>query len=372
MKIAYLSTFYPYRGGIAQFNELLYKELEKQNEIKAFNFKRQYPDVFFPGKTQFAEEKNANEIIKSERLLDSINPITYSKTAKAISNYQPDILLMKYWLPYLAPSLGSVARFLKKRTKVISILDNIYCHDKGFFDLPLTRFFLSQNHGFIVMNEFVKNELLTLKPNAKVLVKIHPVYNHFSKISDSENAKKLLKVDSTKKTILFFGLIRDYKGLDLLLNAFGILGNEYQLIIAGEPYSNFSKFQHIIDQLPNKRNIHLFNHFIPDEQVPNFFSASDVIVLPYKNITQSGIANLAINYDLPMITTNVGGLNETNRHNKTGLVIEEISSEAIASAIKFYFDNNLRSSFSQEIKKTKKELTWDNFADGITQFYETL
>lgn len=372
MKIAYLSTFYPYRGGIAQFNESLFKELGKNHEVKAFTFKRQYPDILFPGKTQFVERKNVIDTIQAKRLLDSTNPFSYLTTAKVINDFHPDILLLKYWLPYLALPLGFVTKCLKKHTKVISIIDNLYSHEKNFLDLPLTQFFLSQNHGFIVMNEFVKKELITLKPKANVLTLEHPLYNHFGEKPDKDAAKYFLKINPNKKTILFFGLIREYKGLDLLINAFGILSNEYQLIIAGESYEDFSKYQQMIDHLPNKENIFIHNHFIPDEQVPYFFSAADVLVLPYRSITQSGIARLAFNYDLPLITTNVGGLKETNYHNRTGIVLKEISSNLIAGSIIYYFENHLQDLFIPEIRKLKAELTWNNFANGITRLYETL
>jgi glycosyltransferase involved in cell wall biosynthesis len=372
MRIAFLSTFYPYRGGIAQFNASLFRELENQHEIKAFTFKRQYPGFFFPGKTQYIETDNQVNPVPAVRVLDTINPFSYYATAKAINSFSPDLLLMKYWLPYLAPALGSVAKKMNSKTKVISILDNVFPHEKGLFDLPLTRFFINQNDGFIAMNQFVSKELVSIKPGAKSVIAEHPVYNHFGKKIEKENSRQYLKIDTGKKTILFFGLIRDYKGLDLLINAFGRLGKDYQLIIAGESYGDFNKYQNQIDLLPNKKDIFVFNRFIPDAHVPYFFSASDVCVLPYRNITQSGIAGLAYNFDLPLITTNVGGLKEMIHHNKTGLLIDEISCEAIAKTIIYYFENRLPDLFIPQIKKIKSELSWNKFANGIMQFYETL
>src|ERR1051326_4881285 len=199
MRIAYLSTFYPFRGGIAQFNASLYRAFEKQHEIKAFTFTRQYPDFLFPGETQMVTEKDRADKILSERILDTLNPFTYSSAARKVKNFSPDILLMKYWMSYMAPSLGTVAKKVKKNSKVITILDNVIPHEKRFFDEAFTKYFLRQNYGFVVMSDAVKKDLLKLKPDAKYIFHPHPLYNHFGNKVDSSEAKRKLNIPRSEE-----------------------------------------------------------------------------------------------------------------------------------------------------------------------------
>jgi glycosyltransferase involved in cell wall biosynthesis len=372
MRIAYLSTFYPFRGGIAQFNASLYREFEKEHSIKAFTFTRQYPDFLFPGKTQYVTNDEQADVIPSIQKLDTINPFTYLSTAREIRKFAPDLLIMKYWMSFFGPSLGTVAKKMLPKTKVISILDNVIPHEKRIIDMPFTKYFLKQNDGFIAMSESVKNDLLSLKPDANVLLKPHPLYNHFgAKLSKSE-ACKILNIAPDKKTILFFGFIRDYKGLDLLIDAFGKLDNSYQLVIAGETYGSFDKYTQQITELSNKSNVFVFNDYISDARVPSFFSAADVCVLPYKSATQSGITSISYHFDLPLIATDTGGLKESIIHNKTGLIVDEISANAIKDSISRFFDVNMGDSFKTEIQKLKADLSWEKFAREIIAFHKTL
>jgi glycosyltransferase involved in cell wall biosynthesis len=265
-----------------------------------------------------------------------------------------------------------VAKQMLPKTKVITILDNVIPHEKRFFDMPFTKYFLKQNDGFIAMSETVKNDLLSIQPTSQVILKEHPLYNHFGEKLQRDNACNQLNIDKSKKTILFFGFIRDYKGLDLLIDAFGNLGTDYQLIIAGETYGSFDKYQQQINKLPNKENVYIFNDYISDDRVPVFFSASDVCVLPYKSATQSGITSIAYHFDVPLIATDTGGLKESIHHNKTGIIVNEISAKSINSAICNYFDNNLQQSFFPEIQKIKSNLSWENFANAILDFDQTL
>jgi len=374
MKIGYLSTFYPYRGGIAQFNANLYKALiEQQHSVTAYTFTTQYPNFLFPGKTQFVTEKDKAEKINSIRCLSSVNPFSWIKTASLVKKQQPDILLMKYWMTFFGPSLGYVAGVAKKNgTKVITVLDNVIPHEKRFFDKPFNNYFLSRNTAFIAMSESVKNDLLSLQPNAKVILKPHPLYDHFGEKLIKGKAAVQLKVDANKKTILFFGIIRDYKGLDVLLEAFKNFDEGYELIIAGEVYGSFDKYQAQIDSHPLKNNIKLFNHYIDDDMVPLFFSAADVVVLPYKSATQSGITSIAYHFNTPIIATNVGGLAETIQHNKTGIIVDECSPELITAGIKNYFTNNLQQTLATGISELKEELSWKKFAKDIIEFSKSV
>ncbi len=372
MRIALLSCFYPYRGGISQFNSFLNDELSKKHTVKAFNFKRQYPNFLFPGKTQFVEEIDAASI-KATPLLDTANPFSYISSSKEIRNWKPDLLIMRYWLSYLAPSQGWVARHVGKECKVISILDNVVPHEPKCYDKLLTSYFLKGNDAFVVLCDAVKNDLLSLNPNAKFTVSNHPIYSNYGKAVPREIAADHLRIDPKLKTILFFGLIRDYKGLDILLDSFSQLDESYQLIIAGEPYGSFDKYQKKIDSSPNKNNIKLFTKYIPDQDIPYYFCAADVCVLPYRSATQSGISSVSYYYETPLITTAVGGLKETIADAGTGIVIDEVSSDKLTSAIETYFQSStIKEELINGIKKEKSRLSWDNFCNNLLELYNNL
>lgn len=372
MKIAYLSTFYPFRGGIAQFNANLYGALCARHEVIPFTFKRQYPDFLFPGKTQYVTPGDKAAAIESIPVLDTANPLGYGAAARRIAREQPDILVMKYWMSYFAPSLGYVAGKLKKRgCRVITVLDNVIPHEQKFFDRPLTRWFLNRNSGFVAMSEAVRNDLLALKPDAACLLKPHPLYNHFGEKANPEEARRRLGLAPDKKTLLFFGLIRDYKGLDLLIEAMNRLGDEYQLLIAGESYGSFARYEAQIRQSKRADTIRVFNRYIPDEEVPLFFSAADVCVLPYKSATQSGITSIAYHFDIPLIATDTGGLKESIGTPGTGLIVPEASAPAIAAAIEAFYRTD-RQRFVQAIGTLKASLSWENFAEALLRFAGTL
>ncbi len=368
MRIAYLSTFFPFRGGIAQFNASLFRALEKEHTVSAFTFTRQYPTILFPGKTQLVLNDETADPIPATQLLDSINPISYLTTAKKINAFEPDVLIMKYWMSFLAPSLGSVAALIKMNTKIITILDNVIPHEKKFFDAPLTKYFLNQNTGFIAMSDAVQKDLLQLQPNAKCIRLDHPLYNHFGAPLERKYACQKLNIDPAKKTLLFFGFIRDYKGLDLLIEAFGKLDSSFQLIIAGECYGSFEKYQEQINNSPLKENIHLFTDYIPDSKVPDFFSAADVCILPYKSATQSGITSISFHFETPLIATDVGGLKESITHESTGLIVEKAETLSLVNAIQHYFNNPLQINYKENIRQLKENLSWESFAKGIINF----
>ena len=373
MKIAILSCFYPYRGGISQFNACLYGELSKEHVVKAFNFKRQYPEFLFPGKTQFVTADDEAVPVESTSLLDTANPFTYGKTFRAIREWNPDILIVRYWMSYFAPSLGYITRRMRKRCKVISILDNVIPHEPHFFDAPLTKYFLKGSTGCITLCEAVSKDLLDLKNDAHYTVLQHPLYSHFGDRMTREAAEKKLGLKSGKKNILFFGLIRTYKGLDILLEAFGKLSEDYQLIIAGEPYGSFDKYQKIIDSLPNRQNVHTWLKYIKDSEVTDYFSAADIAVLPYRSATQSGISSVSYHFEVPMIVTDVGGLKETIGDRGTGIVAADGKPETIAAEIIRYFSTpELKDRFIENIRLEKERLSWKRFASGLIEFADEL
>lgn len=372
MKISFLSTFFPFRGGIAQFNAMIYREFEKKNEVKAFTFKRQYPEFLFPGQTQFVTENDAADQIPAERVLDTINPFTYFSAARKMKASKPDLILTKYWMTFFAPSLGFVLGRMHKKAIRISILDNVIPHEKRFFDAAANRYFLKRNDGFVVMSDKVLKDLLSIRPDAKYIRVDHPIYNHFGAVLPKKAAQERLKLDSTKKTMLYFGIIRDYKGLDLLINVFSKLDDSYQLIIAGEVYGSFDKYQNLIDSSPNKERIHCFNHYISDAEVPVFFSAADVCMLTYKTATQSGITGITQHFELPVIATDVGGLKETVLHEKTGLIVDEVNEELIQKSVERYFAEELAAKFIPAIQEQKAANSWENFVLKLEAFYGEL
>lgn len=371
MRIAILSCFYPYRGGISQFNSCLLEELSKEHTVKAFNFKRQYPDLLFPGKTQYVTEDDVAVPVESESLLDTANPFSYISTARRIRRWKPDLLIMRYWMSWFAPSLGYIAHSMEKGCKVVSILDNVVPHEQHFFDTPFTKYFLRGQDGYVVLCNAVRQDLMRLKPGARCIEIPHPLYAQFGKRLSREEACRLIGANPALKNLLFFGLIREYKGLDILLRAFGMLGSDYQLIVAGEPYGSFDKYAKLIEESPNRERIILNTNYIKDSEVSRYFSAADLCVLPYRSATQSGISNISFFYDLPLLTTNVGGLKEMIADKGLGIVVEKVAPEPIAEAIGEYF-NSPSDHLKENIGREKERLSWKNFAKELIGFCNSL
>ena len=371
MRIAFLSAFYPFRGGIAQFNANLCKELQKEHEVIPFTFKRQYPGFLFPGTTQYVTATDRAIPVDSIPVLDTANPLSYRASARQIAKTNPDVLVLRYWMTYFAPSLGTVASYFKKRgCKVVSILDNVTPHERHFFDKPLTTWFLKRNSGFLAMSKSVRDDLLSLQPDARFILQEHPLYNHFGEKVDKQFACEQLEIDSAKKTLLFFGLIRDYKGLDLLIAAMSLLDESYQLIIAGESYGDFGKYRQAIDCSPACSRIKVLNRYIDDDEVPRLFSAADLLVTPYRSATQSGVIPIAYHFNLPVLATDVGGLKENIERAGTGLVCLP-TAESLSEGIQKFFQSN-KETFITNIQKEKHALSWEVFAGALTGFVETL
>lgn len=371
MRIAYLSTFYPFRGGIAQFNADLLEAFAAKHEVKAFTFTRQYPGFLFPGTSQYVTDKDRAKVVESEAVLDTCNPFSYFSAARRIAAWNPDIVVMKYWMSYLAPSLGTVARLLKCRgIKVITILDNVIPHERRFFDRPLSRWFLGQNSGCVAMSRSVLDDMLSLTPDKPWMLRDHPLYNHFGEKMERAGACSALGLDPSRRNLLFFGLIRDYKGLDLLIEAMHLLGDGYTLVIAGESYGDFGKYRKLIDGLPAE-SVRVFNRYIPDDEVPAFFSAADLCVLPYRSATQSGITAISTHFSVPVAATPAGALPQSVGDTGIGIITSGISAEDICDAINRYFAEGPEK-YLEAIGRIKEEATWTNFADAVTSFAETL
>ncbi len=371
MKISIFAAFYPFRGGIAQFNAQVFRSLEKKHQVTAFTFKKQYPDFLFPGTTQFVDAADSVDQIPANRIVSTFNPYTYFSAARTIQNSSPDIFITNYWMSFFGLFMGVLARRQSKKTTNIAILHNLIPHEKRFFDTLLNRFFVNQFDAFIVMSESVENELKEIKPSAKFIRLNHPWYEHFGEKMDKNEARKLLGIHPDKKTILFFGLIREYKGLDLLIEAFSRLNDSYQLLIAGEIYGDGESYLSQIRSSNAVDRIHFFNRYIPDTEVSPFFSASDVCVLPYRTATQSGITAASFYFEVPIIATNVGGLKEIIGEDKMGIIVAEPKIDLLENALVRFFDENLSEKFKQNIKDEKKNNSWSKFAESLVVFAQS-
>lgn len=372
MKITILSTTYPFRGGIAHFNGLLYKELIKEYEVDVITFCRQYPSLLFPGKSQ-VEEGDSPEKIPSQQLVDSINPLNWIKVGLKIKKSSPDLLIFKYWMPFFAPCFGTIAKIVKRnnKTKVLVICDNVIPHERKPGDKFLTKYFFNPVDYFILLSEKVKEDLLTLKPDAKHKVIPHPIYSNFGTAVSKNEAKQKLNL-SDEKIILFFGFIRDYKGLDVLLEAMAELKNkiDVKLIVAGEFYTDKEKYINLIDKLKIKENIYLFTDFIPTLKVKYYFSASDAVILPYKDATQSGIVQIAMNFKKPVIASNVGGLGEVVHNNKTGFIVEKENPSQLAEAVFRFYKDNKEEDFINNIENEINKYSWEKFVKSMMELLE--
>ncbi|ACF12903.1 glycosyl transferase group 1 [Chloroherpeton thalassium ATCC 35110] len=379
MKISYISTFFPLRGGIAHFNTLLYKELSARgHQLHAITFSRQYPKLFFPGKTQ-EETGGGEEIFKThaEILLDSINPFSWIRVGWRVRKQAPDIILFKYWITFFAPAYFTISFVAKlfRKTKVIFILDNFFPHEKRFGDAFLHELAIRTADGYLAMSEKVERDIQTHLPRALYIKAPHPVYNIFGDAIAKSEARALLGLNPNEKVILFFGYIRKYKGLDLLLDALPQLLKKYpdlKLLIAGEFYGDEAEYRKKIDDMGLWKHLLLQSDYIPNHEVARYFCAADCIVLPYRSATQSGIAQIAYHFERPAIATNVGGLKEVVLDGKTGYLASSSEPKEIAAAIIRFYEAFGKVDFEKHMREEKKKYSWENFANAIEQLAEKL
>ena len=362
------------RGGIAHYVSLLYKKfIERGHDVKIISFKRQYPSIFFPGKTQ---QDLSTEVVElpSQPLLDSIGPISWVRTFLEIKHYKPDLILFKYWMPFFAPCYAAVSLLTRifTKTKIAYVCDNIIPHEHRIEDKILTKLGLWNVHYFIVQSKVVKEALLLFKPNAVYKEVPHPVYEIFSNEFTREKSRAKLNLDKNEKVILFFGFIRKYKGLHNLIQSMPkiLAETKAKLLVAGEFYDDREKYFEQIAKLGLKDSISVFDDYIPNEEVGLYFNAADVVVLPYVTATQSGIIQIAYNYDKPVITTNVGGLPEVVEEGKTGFIVPPEDSDKLAEAILNFFKVKDSINFEENIQEYKKQFSWDRMAEEIEGFCE--
>ncbi len=372
-RIIIIGTAYPMRGGIAHFMALLYKTLlEHGHKVKIISFKRQYPSIFFPGKTQ-QDKSQEIEPLPSEAILDSIGPMSWLKTFLRIYQYQPQLIIFKYWMPFFAPCYAAVSFLTRLFTnaKIMYICDNIVPHESRPEDRLLTRIGLWNVHYFIVMSKIVKEALLSYRPQAKYHEAPHPVYEYFQDKYTQQQARQEFRLSIDDKVILFFGYVRQYKGLQILLEAMPqvLKALPVKLLVAGEFYDNKENYTSLIKKLTIEKAVAIFDDYIPNEKVGLFFSAADVVVLPYITATQSGIIQIAYHYNKPVITTRVGGLCEVVEEGKTGFTVPPENSEKLATAIVNFYKANETIHFAENIKSYKQQFSWHRFVSEIESFF---
>ncbi len=367
--VVIVGSAHPLRGGLANYNERLALAYQQAGyKVKIFTFSLQYPNFLFPGKTQFSNEL-APDNLDIEVALNSVNPLSWIALGNRIRKMAPDMLIMKFWIPFMGPALGTVAKIAKRnnKTKVVSIIDNIIPHEHRPGDKVLAKYFVDNVDGFICMSEAVLNDLKTFDQNKPTIFTPHPLYDNFGQPIDKLLAKKRLGLKTDINYIMFFGFIRDYKGLDILLEAMAdvrIKDSNIKLIVAGEYYSNEQYYLDIIKDKNIEDKLVLATDFIPDSKVGEYFSACDMVVQPYKTATQSGVTQIAYHFEKPMLVTNVGGLPEIVPHMRTGYVVE-VDPRAIADGIVDFYNNDREADFKINCIEEKKKYTWETLLDKI-------
>ncbi|MEP7279713.1 MAG: glycosyltransferase [Bacteroidota bacterium] len=372
--IVILGPAYPFRGGgITTFNERLATEFQQQGyEVTIYNFSLLYPAFFFPGKSQYSDEA-APAHLKILQKINSINPLNWIKTGNELKRLAPDLVVVRYWLPLMGPALGTILRKLKKnhQTRIIAITDNIVPHEKRIGDKAFTRYFLQPCDAFVTMSAKVLQDLKLVEPAKPAVQVAHPLYDNFGKAVSKEAARRALGIGQEEKIILFFGFIRKYKGLDMMLEAMQLLkaGKEPsaaplpRLLVAGEFYEDERIYHQRINELGIGDMLLLETHFIGDQDVKNYFCAADVVIQPYRDATQSGVTPIAYHFEKPMIVTNVGGLPDYVPHEKVGLVTAP-DPASLAAAITRYFILG-EAYFLPWLREEKKKYSWQVLTDEI-------
>jgi glycosyltransferase involved in cell wall biosynthesis len=366
-----IGTAFPFRGGLAAYNERLAREFIKEGfSVTIETFKLQYPGILFPGKTQFADGKPPQDL-KIIRSINSINPFNWISVGNKIKKEKPDLIIIKYWLPFMAPCFGTIARQIRKNkhSKIICIADNIIPHEKRFGDNWLTGYFLSKIDGVIAMSKSVFNDVFKFTVKLPVKLSPHPLFDNFGEIIQREKALEMLKLDPKFRYVLFFGFIRNYKGLDLLLKAFAdprIKNLNIKLIIAGEFYSDSKLYIELIEKLNLIDTVILKTDFIEDNEVNKYFSCADILAQPYKSATQSGVTQIGYHFNKPMLVTNVGGLPEIIPHNIIGYVVEP-NEKYIADSLYDFFTTGKKSIFESNILEEKKKFLWSTMTASILE-----
>ena len=374
MKIIVLGTSWPYRGGLATFNERLARQfMSEGHEVEIWTFTLQYPSFLFPGKTQYTNEPAPTDLV-IRRKLNSCNPFNWLRVGRAIRKAAPDLLICCYWMSFFAPSYGLISRMARRngKTRCFALVHNMIPHEPNILDKLFAPYFVKSQDGFVALSDSVVHDIEQIEnkitnhqspiTNRPKTFSPHPIYDHYGERMSKAEACKALGLDASKDYMLFFGLVRAYKGLDLLLDAFAQIKDQLpdlQLIIAGEFYEDEDKYRTQIAANELTDRVILRNEFIPDGDLRKYFGAADLIVQPYKTATQSGVTQVAFHFEKPMLVTNVGGLGEIVHDHKMGYACEP-SAEAIAADLKDYFEKKRQAAYTAYLQKEKTKYAWSN------------
>ena len=372
-KVVIIGPAYPLRGGLATYNERLARAfLDEGHNTSISTFSLQYPEFLFPGKSQYSEEP-AQKDLEINVCINSVNPFNWLKIGLELKKMMPDLIVVRYWLPFMGPCLGTILKIIKSNhyTKIVCIADNIIPHEKRFGDTIFTQYFIKPVDAFITMSEKVLSDLdLFSTKNKKKQFIPHPLYDNFGEIISKKQALERLNLDQEYTYILFFGFIRKYKGLDLLIEAMKSISNpKIKLIVAGEFYEDSRSYLQLINDSKVSDKIILKTNFITDSEVKYYFSASDLVVQPYKSATQSGVTPLAYHFETPMIVTNVGGLTGMVPDGKVGLIAEP-NPISIAEKINEFFQNQYAEEFKKNLKVEKQKYSWSSMTKAILELAE--
>ena len=370
MKIIILGPAWPYRGGIAAFSERLARQYQQEgHEVELVTFTLQYPKFLFPGKTQYSTDP-APEGLSIRRMMSSVNPLSWLRTGCYIRRRRPDLVVSPFWLPFMAPSFGTALRLAKRKgMRRVAILHNLIPHEHRFGDKPFARWFVGSNDAFVTLSRSVLEDIDRFDPQRKRprVYSPHPLYDHYGATLERREALQLLGLPEDRRYVLFFGFIRDYKGLDLLLDAMAdrrLAALGARLIVAGEFYGDPKPYLEQIERLGLGDRVVLHTDFIPDSEVNRYFCAADIVAQPYRSATQSGVSQIAYHFEKPMVVTRVGGLPEIVPDGKAGFVVEP-EPQAIADALVRYFEEDWAQRLAEGVRDEKRKYGWDKMTAAI-------
>lgn len=372
MKIVLVGPVYPYKGGISHYTGLMYKALAKKNEVHMMSYKLQYPKILFK-KEQRDYDNDAFKIENTDFYINTANPINWVQTALKIRELKPDMVILQWWHPYFSPCYWSICKLLGK-IKVLFVCHNVFPHERFPMDRFLAKTVLKQGDYFIVQSKQDENDLKSIKKNPKYKRTVHPTYNAFKLQNMSkEEGRRLLHIPEDEKVLLFFGFVREYKGLKHLINALPQIVKDTEkvkLLIVGDFAGDKDEYLKLIEKNNVSEYIEIHDGYIPDKEVEKYFTASDVVVLPYESATQSGIVQIAYGFEKPVIATSVGGLPEVVLDGKTGYIVETQNVEAIAKSVNRFFSENKAEAFKNNIIAEADKYSWDRMAEIIKNLYD--
>lgn len=374
-KVIILGPAYPLRGGIANFNEALYRAFESAGaDVEVVSFSMQYPKVLFPGKSQKESDTRPDPKLRIKSIINSLNPLSWWRTAKYINRQKPDYVVVRYWLPFMAMSLGSILRMLNKGIKIIALVDNAIPHESRPGDKALTRYFLKQPDAFVAMSRTVLDDLKRMTCGDHFRFVPHPVYDIYGESVDKVTARRQLKLDPNDKLLLFFGFVRKYKGLDLMLEALAdprLKEMGVKLVVAGEFYDKKEPYLAKIESLKLPDRVIVHDHFIPSDEIAHYFCAADMVTQSYLSATQSGVTQIAYHFGRPMLVTDVGGLAEIVPHEKVGYVVP-VNAGAIADAVVDFYENNREDKMAQNVREGAGKFSWQSMVNEMESLFEAM